>query len=343
MVKQIFIGGVRRSGTTILGRILSLHNEIFIYPFETRFIIDPDGIIDLCNNLSKNWSPDRGDLSIKRFIAFMERLYPSQPSHLIRMGILFFIKKFNINLSPLKYTSVMAKQWKDEEYFTYLKPPFSVFIKKEKYFNILKNFINQIEFKEFNGYWTGMDSLTINPKIAVSKKFDENEICKLSGKYVDELLSIPLIKYKKKIWGDHTPLNILFSNYLIKMFPEAKIIHIYRDFRDVVCSYKTKRWGARTTEDAVYAIKNILEKWDEIKKKLPSEKYIEISLEKLVSKPNNILKEICNFLNIDFDRNMLKVDLSRSHKGRWKKELSKKDLEIIEENLGRYLERYEYE
>ena len=48
--KVIFIGGSGRSGTNILRKLLSKHSQVASLPFEHRFIIDPDGIIDFFYN-----------------------------------------------------------------------------------------------------------------------------------------------------------------------------------------------------------------------------------------------------------------------------------------------------
>ena len=55
--KVIFIGGSGRSGTNILRKILSNHSKVASLPFEHRFIIDPNGIIDFYNSFTLNWSP----------------------------------------------------------------------------------------------------------------------------------------------------------------------------------------------------------------------------------------------------------------------------------------------
>ena len=44
----VFSGGVGRSGTTIVGRILKNHTEVFAgSPFEIKFITEAHGLIDL--------------------------------------------------------------------------------------------------------------------------------------------------------------------------------------------------------------------------------------------------------------------------------------------------------
>jgi hypothetical protein len=42
--RPIFIGGAGRSGTTLLYRLIGAHPDIYGFGFETRFLIDPDGL-----------------------------------------------------------------------------------------------------------------------------------------------------------------------------------------------------------------------------------------------------------------------------------------------------------
>lgn len=340
MVEQIFIGGTGRSGTTILGRILSNHRDIFVFPFETRFIVDPDGLLNLTLSLSDYWDRYWADLAIKRFRKLMSKLYPNSLEYKLRLGLYLLLPKFKI--SPPNYTIAMARQWKEEEFFSYKYAPFYPFIPREEYFKLLDDFIKSLIAREFEGFWVGAPGFKFKPKIYVAKKFEREEIFEVSRKYVNSLARYALKKYNKRIWADHTPTNILYASLLCEMFPDCKIIHMYRDPRDVVASYLTKHWGGNTVEDAVYSIKYILEKWEEEKRKLDDTKYLEVSLEELVQNPRETLYKITTFLGVDFDENMLKIDLSKSHSGRWKKDLKKYEVEIIEKELGQFMRKYGY-
>jgi len=46
-------------------------------------------------------------------------------------------------------------------------------------------------------------------------------------------------------WAEKTPLNIRHARWILERWPEARIIHVVRDGRDVVCSLRThaeRRW-----------------------------------------------------------------------------------------------------
>ena len=83
-------------------------------------------------------------------------------------------------------------------------------------------------------------------------------------------------------------------------------------------------------------------KWEEEKLKLDNSRYLEISLEELVQNTKGTLYRITDFLGVDFDENMLKVDLSKSHSGRWKTDLTDYEVGIIERELGQFMRTYGY-
>ena len=52
----IFIGGTGRSGTTILSKYLGTHSDIYQIPFESKFITEKYGTVDLYTALTKNFN-----------------------------------------------------------------------------------------------------------------------------------------------------------------------------------------------------------------------------------------------------------------------------------------------
>ncbi|MFH1739582.1 MAG: sulfotransferase [bacterium] len=65
---KIFVAGTGRSGTTHLARLLGVHPQIYHVPVESRFIIDPGGLEDLVECLTKRYTFDHGDQAIKLFM-----------------------------------------------------------------------------------------------------------------------------------------------------------------------------------------------------------------------------------------------------------------------------------
>ncbi len=116
-----------------------------------------------------------------------------------------------------------------------------------------------------------------------------------------------LIKYycnsgEGVIWGDKSPVNTRYIALISSAFKDAKFIHIVRDVRDCCASAK-KAWksnpyrAAQRWSDSLLAIKQASQ---EI-----SNNYHEIRYEDLLKEPEYKIKEICDFLGIDFDSSML--------------------------------------
>ncbi len=338
-MKEVFIGGTGRSGTTVLGYALSLHKRIFTIPFETRFILDPGGIMDLVDSLSYDWDLYKGDYALREFMTTMRKIYPSRVKYLSNMALSVILPK--LRMSPPKYSFTIGKHWRDWKFFDYMKPPFSVLVPRNIFFKIIENFNKKIVIGEYRGFWMG-HGFKINPKIKITRQFERKKILELARELVSGITENALKRYGKDIWVDHTPTNLNHVLFLHELFPDMKFIHIYRDPRDVVSSYKTKHWGGNSAWDSVPILKNTLLKWGEDKKKLPKGAYIEIPLEELVRNKNEILNKLTDFLNIEFDENMLEIDLSKSHSGRWKKCLTEKEVEFVEKELGWFMEKYGY-
>ena len=95
----------------------------------------------------------------------------------------------------------------------------------------------------------------------------------------------------------HVPL-------LRELFPTARFIHIIRDVRDY-CLSINKAWGKNMIRAA--------QRWcDDVQKfKLEccnlGDAYIEVKFEGLITEPELTLKKICNFLEIEFQTQMLSL------------------------------------
>lgn len=161
-------------------------------------------------------------------------------------------------------------------------------------------------------------------------------------------------------WGDKTPWYVLHMPLLLEMFPNAQIIHIIRDGRDVALSL-----FGRKKDFGVYNIFKAAEYWSIYLEKgqadgalLPKEKYLEVRYEDLLLDPVLKMKEICRFLGEPYTDKILTykkpslasgqtpllvkpIQLDNAFK--WKKKLSAKDQKIFEKVAWDILKRNGYE
>ena len=138
------------------------------------------------------------------------------------------------------------------------------------------------------------------------------------------------------------PQDFALVPELLKADPDQWFIFLLRDPRDVVASFMKQTWTPSDPVQGAVFFKNIIARWWEIRKTLPAGSYREISLESLVSDPRAVLQNICRFWGIAWDDALLKTDLSRSHSGRWKKELNNLQKQEVNALLSECIEPMGY-
>tara|TARA_B100000029_G_scaffold410030_1_gene411793 strand:+ start:265 stop:1200 length:936 start_codon:yes stop_codon:yes gene_type:complete len=163
-----------------------------------------------------------------------------------------------------------------------------------------------------------------------------------------------------KMWGDKTPMNTLYLDWIGTVFPHSKFIHIIRDGRDVASSYlKMERY--ETILEAANRWINSIQLAQSFGSKI-KENYMEIRYEDLVTAPKDVIKNTCVFLDINYDSKMLDHtkqveklgDTDKSHHsnlskpissesiGKWKNNLSESDQENITKLLHKHLHHLGY-
>jgi len=109
----------------------------------------------------------------------------------------------------------------------------------------------------------------------------------------------------KRRWGDKTPLYGLHAPAIARILPEAHFIHIIRDGRDVVLSWR-EQWFAPSRE-----VGKLAAEWQKVvsttrMQGLGSPHYEEVHYERLVADPGGELRRLCRYLCLDFDAAMLR-------------------------------------
>ena len=122
-------------------------------------------------------------------------------------------------------------------------------------------------------------------------------------------------KENVKRWGDKNNYFIHHLEKLNTIFPKAQYILIVRDGRDVACSYLDVN---KLQTSSVYkpvlpsSIKDISKEWNNnhkvilsFFKRLNQTKSLIVRYEDLVRQTENVLREVCAFLRIDYSSKML--------------------------------------
>ena len=92
----------------------------------------------------------------------------------------------------------------------------------------------------------------------------------------------------------------------LEMFPQGKVIHVLRDPRSVAASYKimTNEIGA-TYLDAAFNTAHAIQSIEKFQKEAGGERIMLLKSEDLLGSPEENIRKICTFLEIEFSSRML--------------------------------------
>jgi hypothetical protein len=175
---------------------------------------------------------------------------------------------------------------------------------------------------------------------------------------------------KKEIqWiGDKNPGYSLYVHRIHQLFPEAKIIHITRDYRDNYLSLVKVNFEVPIVPLVVYRWKFALKRMWQLKKQNPGLIH-PVRYEDLVADPERHFRGICDFLGIPYDPEVLsfyrkKSEVEKAYTGLdeirlvhqslfnpistrrtelWKAEMSAQEIRMADLVAGRAAEKAGYE
>jgi hypothetical protein len=190
--------------------------------------------------------------------------------------------------------------------------------------------------------------------------------CRNPGDFLRILMDTIARKQGVGRWAESTPLHMLYLPTIKKLIPDALIIHIIRDGRDVAVSLNKIKWIRPFSWDRERSlvVAGLFWKWIVGKgRKYGREMgpdYLEVHYEDLVNKPRETLAQVSGFIaqDLDYDRirgealgsvqspnSSFRTDSAQkdlSPVGRWRKLVSPAELMQLESALGDLLEQAGY-
>ncbi len=166
----------------------------------------------------------------------------------------------------------------------------------------------------------------------------------------------------KARWGEKTPQHTLCWRRILTGFPGVQVIHLVRDGRDVMLSYRSAVFGPKHVYPLAVRWQRYLAAAEEAHAFLGEKAFLQVRYEDLVAAPETELRRICDFLGEEYTPLMLayhqdhkacrseqrKTDnlslpIMSHNTGKWRTQMTDRDLRIFEALAGSSLERYGYE
>ncbi|MEV6494127.1 sulfotransferase [Actinoplanes sp. NPDC051633] len=108
----------------------------------------------------------------------------------------------------------------------------------------------------------------------------------------------------KARWADKTPLYALSIDFVTEVFPDAQIVHVIRDGRDVVVSHR-KRFGYWSAVKCVVKWPRYIRTARAFGAALPAGQYHELRYEEAVRDPDKSLRALFEFLGEEWEESVL--------------------------------------
>ncbi len=152
---------------------------------------------------------------------------------------------------------------------------------------------------------------------------------------------------------DRTPEHVTCLDLIGEVYPEARVIHIIRDGRDVVRSLLSMEWGTQEAEVAA-------EEWraavvDGRKQGASLRHYREVRYESLLSDPARGFSDTFVWLGLDVDHDVISAAMEEANRaftvdpkmatiasGKWREGLDPEALAVLERVAGGALEELGY-
>ena len=181
------------------------------------------------------------------------------------------------------------------------------------------------------GLVQGVSKEQLNAAIDNFKKYYAVDKMRASRAFFYEISNAQISKSAIKYFADSTPVNMMQSDLIYKIFPNGKFINIIRDGRDVAFSVSKEKWGPNDPYKALDWWANRIKVAHKSLKQVRESDQINLRLEDLII--NNRSKEyvkILNFLKIEdfsdmrnyFDLQMLPENMSQAE---WKEQVKNPD------------------
>lgn len=131
--------------------------------------------------------------------------------------------------------------------------------------------------------------------------------CRNGGDFLRLVMQSVAAKQGVSRWADCTPNHLLHIPEIKRTIPEARVIHIIRDGRDVALSLAKANWARPLPWRKGHVLEAAAAYWDWIvgrgraygKKIAPD--YIEVSFERLVTEPRDTLASLNSFVGVNLN------------------------------------------
>ena len=325
--KIIFCSGLGSTGSSAYLNLLQEYKGLKVIDREFRLIVDPCGIIDLRNNLYRDWTYFRGDMALRNFRKLTKSIS----------------KKGFGPYSLLNHSKSFPK-----------------------FDSLIEDYITSLVAVKYRGIWYGIDNIVsrLCKKLGIKHRAFYNSrwmyvANDISKEAFDNLTKLFLESLFFQSDGDEgvavVEENLLgyFAEELSEMLPHAKILNVIRDPLDVISDSIRVNWYAapHKVEDYIklqkVAYKKLIEKEIRYKKLgLYNKNIITVKFEDLIVDYEDVVSVVERFLQLERFEHLGHTNFipskSSQNVGIYNKYLNELDITTIRKEFDFFYKYYEY-
>jgi hypothetical protein len=211
----------------------------------------------------------------------------------------------------------------------------------------------------FTAPWTRADRLDTPTETALA----QIELAPPTlGSVVGTCLELYAGAHDKKRWGDKRPMYARYLDAIFSMFPDAQFINVVRDPRAAVTSMRKLGWFDKRLAPGLDLWERSLRAVDPWRSRLCADQYADVRYEDLVTRPEEALGAVAEFLQISADDVAIMLryyedvdETARKYHARlsqppttdrirsWEESIEPGEIAFIERIASRHMERFGYE
>lgn len=333
----IFIGGTGRSGTTIMATYLNSHRSVVNPVHENKLIVEYGGLRSLIDNLSAGYEYKANHNAIQEFIRRADMV---RKSGFRNKGVRFSYKAVNKALSVIGKRIPPLTACRALPFFEFSLVGTGRDYGLTHYDKCISDFLGKvIGATDTHGI---VDTEGLIKPVYSSRTSDREVLLAYAREFLTDLNANALRQAGAVRWCDDTPLNAQYAEFLQEMYPSGKLIHMVRNPRDVAASYMEKSWASNDLKLTLDRLRRQYAELMKIERRLSDKFFYTVRLEEFTVNFNRQSDQLCRFLDIDADGFNGSVSFFASSFGRWEKNFSDHENELVEDFLGKACEHYGY-
>lgn len=319
----VMIGGTGRSGSNLLKAALGRIPGVMALPFETRFAVDPDGLLPAYRALNQPLSP----FEAHRVLTRLERLLRQMEHQSLTDSVAILLERW-IKCAGLGPINLRAyKEWELERH-------------APGYGDAVSRLMAGLEAGRYGGIWPGRTGWRRHAINRIARYPGDPAIARAAGDFLREVFGA--ISRGAEFYVADETYSLFYAHEWRALWPDMHLVHMVRDPRDVVTSLMHQRWAPPALDQALAFYAGSMGAIRSALNDLPGPPVITLRLEKLLADPEAQLRTLCEQLGLPFAPEMAALDFSHGNLGRWRTDIPARDQARLTADLAEEMERLGY-